>query len=116
MIPCVQSNWLRCVLCSSSPSTPVSAISLKMVANFGVVAEMIFSTWLVVGIIGIGSTHLNFGFCHWSPFVLQNQSYASVKETFEEFVSFAYAMACFTSSGFIRSDTLELFESEVKAS
>jgi hypothetical protein len=44
------------------------------VANFGVVAEMIFSTWLVVGIIGVGKTHLNLGFSHWNPFALQNQS------------------------------------------
>ena len=54
----VWSYWFLCVWCSSSPSTPISAISLNIVANLRVVAEIILSTWLVVGIIGVPKVHL----------------------------------------------------------
>jgi len=106
MMACVCSNWFRCVWCSSSPSTPVSAISLNMVANLSVVAEIILFTWSVVGMIGVVKFHLNLGFSHLSSLVLVYHSYASANEHFEEFASFEYPIAFFTSSGFIRSATL----------
>jgi len=74
MMAWVCSNWFRCVWWSSSPSTPVSAISLNMVANFRDVAEMILFTWSVVGIIGVGKFHLKRGFSHLSPLALVNHS------------------------------------------
>ena len=74
MMAWLGSYWFRCVLWSSSPSTPISAISLKIVANLGVEADMMRSTCFVVGIIGVGSVHLYFGFCHVRPLALQNHS------------------------------------------
>ncbi len=77
----------------------MSAISLKIVANLRVVDEIILSTWLVVGIIGVGRFHLNRGFSHCRPFVLQNHSYASANEHFEEFASLEYPIAFFNVVG-----------------
>ena len=59
----VGSNWFRCVWCSSSGSTAVLVISLKIVAYFVVVADMMRFTWLVVGIMGAGSSYLKC--CFW---------------------------------------------------
>ena len=106
MMACVCSNWFRCVWCNSSPSTPISAISLNMVANLKVVAEMILFTWSVVGIIGVCKFHLKRGFSHWISLALVYHSYASANEHFDEFESFEYPIACFTSFGLFRSATL----------
>ena len=52
------------VLCSSSPSAAISAIIVKMVANFLLDAEIIFVTLSVVGIMGVPSVSLKYGFSY----------------------------------------------------
>jgi len=73
-IPCSVSILFRCSLWSSSPSTPISAISVKIVAYLLVDALIIFVTFSVVGIIGVPNSHLYFGLSHSILLVLQNHA------------------------------------------
>ena len=62
------------IWCSSSPSTPVSAIMLKIVAKRLVEAEIILVTCFVVGIIGDSVPFVSWFFplnslCFAVPFV-----------------------------------------------
>jgi hypothetical protein len=56
--PSCVSILLRCVLYSSSPSAPVSAMIVKIVAYLLVDALIIFVTFSVEGIIGVPSATL----------------------------------------------------------
>jgi len=53
--PSVESILLLRMLWSSWPSAPISDRSVKIVANFGPDAEIIFVTLSVLGIIGVPS-------------------------------------------------------------
>ena len=67
-------SW-RVVVASSCPSTPVSLRMVKIVAYFRVEADIILSTFAVVGMSGIFRSHLYFGLVHWMLLVWQNQLY-----------------------------------------
>ena len=58
IIPCSVSILVRCVLCSSSPSAPISARIVKIVVYFLLDAEIIFIMFSVVGIRGVPSATL----------------------------------------------------------
>jgi len=105
-IPCSVSIFLRCSLCSSSPSTPISAMRVKIVAYRLVEAEIIFVTFSRVGIIGVPCSHLYLGLSHCMPLVLVNHSYARQKLDLLDSDSFELAITVFTSLGFLRSATL----------
>ena len=58
MIPCVVSMFLRSIFASSCASNPVSASIVKIVAYFGVDADIILLMFSVVGMRGIFLSHL----------------------------------------------------------
>lgn len=72
-IPCSLSMSWRFVVASSCPFKPVSLRIVKIVAYSLVEADMILSTFAVVGMSGIFRSHLYFGFVHWILLVWQNQ-------------------------------------------
>lgn len=71
IIPCSWSMSFLCVVTSSCASSPVSASIVKIVAYFGIDADMILLMFSVVGISGILRSVLYFAFSHWMPLVLQ---------------------------------------------
>lgn len=105
-IPCSVSIFLRCSLWSSSPSTPISAMMVKIVAYRLVDALIILVTFSVVGIIGVPCSHLYLGLSHGMLLVLANHSYARQKLDLLDSDSFELAITVFTSFGFLRSATL----------
>jgi hypothetical protein len=58
IVPCSVSILFRGVLCSSSPSAPVSVSIVKIVAYLLLDAEIICVTLFVVGIMGVPSATL----------------------------------------------------------
>jgi hypothetical protein len=58
MIPYVVSMFLRSIVASSCASNPVSASIVKIVAYFGVDADIILLMFSVVGMRGIFLSHL----------------------------------------------------------
>ncbi len=64
MIPCVMSMSLSPVVTSSWAFNPVSARIVKIVAYFGVDADIILLMFSVVGIRGIFLSHLKYGRFH----------------------------------------------------
>ena len=76
---------------------------VNMVAYFLVDAEIILSTFVVVGISGIFLSHVYFGFVHWILFVLQNQSYAKQSLVLVALLTLWFAMYSLIECGLLRS-------------
>jgi len=103
MIPLSRSMSFLCMVASSCASKPVSARIVKIVAYFGGDALMILVMFSVVGMSGIFLSHLKYGFFHSIPFVLQYQLYARASLFLDWLHTGEFAIAVFTSSGFLRS-------------
>jgi hypothetical protein len=109
IFPCSRSMFFCGVVSSSCPSAPVSSSMVNIVV-YRVVAEfIILFTFSVVGIIGVFSGNLYFGFSHFIWLILQKQSYENTHSAFVRFDRFSpvfdfwflrFAIYSFTLSGF----------------